>query len=307
MEEICKICQNPIVDKHLWTAHKIKQSQYYPKFYPRRDLLTGETIPFEDKLQYFSTYFVSKRNLNQWVNNAPKKEVENFCKEILVFRKNEKSLIWAMSQVELRSLGLPGAITFNKVFGDYYQLVESLGFRNKFIYFDEKLNWKINHSLTAFPIIIDSRESKPLRFRHPTQVTKLEFGDYTLSNPVNKVFIERKGLADLIQTLSVGYERFESEICRAVMSDSYLIVLVEEKLSNALTFNFLPWISNKIRAKPSFIFHRVRELIQKYSNIQFLFVDGRKTAANIVSNILFTNDLPKQIDLQLAYDMGVLK
>jgi hypothetical protein len=62
----------------------------------------------------------------------------------------------------------------------------------------------------------------------------------------------------------------------------------------------------KRKANPEFIFHNVRDIIQKYPNVQFLFVNGRKKAAEIVEKIFESQCSYKDVDLQLLYDMGAL-
>ena len=116
----------------------------------------------------------------------------------------------------------------------------------------------------------------------------------------------RKSLPDFIGTMSAGYERFNNEIERAVEEEAYLVVLVEETLARASSFQFLPYISKKIKATPEFIFHRVRSLIQKYPNVQFLFVNGRKESSRVMEKIFTSECVFKQIDLQLAYDLKKL-
>jgi len=106
--------------------------------------------------------------------------------------------------------------------------------------------------------------------------------------------------------MSGGYNRFINELERAKENNAYLIVLVEETLTNALSFQYLPHISKKIRATPEFIFHRVRSLIQEYPNIQFLFADGRKESSRIVELIFTCGCCYKNIDLQLAYETKAL-
>ena len=82
--------------------------------------------------------------------------------------------------------------------------------------------------------------------------------------------------------------------------------MVEEKLTSALSFQYLPHISKKIKATPEYIFHNVRELLQSYDNLQFLFVDGRAEMTRIIESIFASNCFYKKIDLQLAYDMKIL-
>ena len=139
----------------------------------------------------------------------------------------------------------------------------------------------------------------------PTEIKGLKFGDYALSEKslTCNCYIERKSLADFISTISVqNYDRFCREIERAAENDANLIIVIEDTLTNALAFPFLPYISKKIKVTPEFIFHKVREMIQKYDHIQFLFVKGRKESVRVIEKIFFSNCIYKKIDLQLAYD-----
>ena len=85
-----------------------------------------------------------------------------------------------------------------------------------------------------------------------------------------------------------------------------LLVLVEEKFNNALSFKYLPHISKRIKATPEYIFHNVRELTQSYPNVQFLFVDGRKECSRVAQKIFLNEKLFNDLDLQLAYDLNYL-
>jgi hypothetical protein len=60
------------------------------------------------------------------------------------------------------------------------------------------------------------------------------------------------------------------------------------------------------RVTPDFIFHNVRDLIQQYPHIQFLFVDGRQECVRIVKKLLLSDVLKDKFDLQLAYDLKLL-
>ena len=113
-------------------------------------------------------------------------------------------------------------------------------------------------------------------------------------------------LSDFIGTLSGGYERFIKEIERAQEADAYLVVLVEDNLNNAMSFPYLPHISKKVKATPEFIFHRVRDIIQKYPHTQFLFVNGRKEASRVIERIFTCGCVHEKVDLQYAYDTKVL-
>ena len=77
-------------------------------------------------------------------------------------------------------------------------------------------------------------------------------------------------------------------------------IALVEKINETITK------TKKIKATPEYIFRNVREMIQKYKSVQFLFVKGRKEASEITKKILFSKGKCRDIDLQLAYDLKLL-
>jgi len=73
-----------------------------------------------------------------------------------------------------------------------------------------------------------------------------------------------------------------------------------------LSFQYLNYVSKKIKVTPEFVFFNVRELIQKYTNVQFLFVDGREECVRVMKRIFFSDKEYKKYDLQLMYDLKLL-
>ena len=212
----------------------------------------------------------------------------------------------------MRSLIFPPIQYYNEIFGDYYELCEKLGFRNKYQNFNEIVT-NSEWQNPEHEILIDTREQRPLKFKRNVKLMKLEYGDYAFSSSEAscKAFIERKAVGDFLGTISGGYERFLREIQRSVDDDASLIILIEQKLSNVLYFNHQRKshggrIYSKVKATPEFIFHRVRELSQRFPTIQFLFVDGKKESARVIEKIFTCGCSHKKIDLQLAYDTGKL-
>ena len=197
----------------------------------------------------------------------------------------------------------PSIIFYNKIFGDYYNLCSSIALRNKFKINEEIKNNFKNKLSQKDTIYVDTREQSWLKFDIPFEIKTLSFGDYSCSNNNCNCYIERKSLSDFISTLSVkNFDRFKNEIKKAKDNNSYIIVMIEEKLSNALSFQYLPHISKKIKATPEYIFHNVRDLLQQYDNLQFLFVDGRLEMTRVIESIFASNCSYKDFDLQLAYD-----
>lgn len=311
MSVICKIDGKEFEDeKSLHFALKgygLNKVKYYQKYYERRDLLTGELINFKTKEQYLNSDFNDKNNMKKWLKEQPIHKAQEYCKQLLLKRKESKNLTYSPTQVELRTIMAPSIIFYNKIFKDYYDICSSIGLENRFIHpnlIGDNFKNKLTQKDTIF---VDTREQSWLKFNNPFEIKTLSFGDYACSNDNCGCFIERKSLSDFISTLSVkNYDRFKNEIEKAKKNNSYIIVMIEETLSNALSFQYLPHISKKIKATPEYIFHNVRELLQNYDNLQFLFVDGRKEMTRLIESIFASRCFYKKIDLQLAYDMKIL-
>lgn len=311
MSVICKIDGKKFQDdKSLHLALKgygYNKEKYYHKFYPKKDLFTGEVINFKNKEQYLNSDFNDKNNMKKWLKLQPIEISQNYCKNILAKRKEEKELIFSPSQIELRTIMSPSIIYYNKIFSNYYDVCSSLGFKNRFVNPDVIINQFKNKLYLTDTVYVDTREQNWLKFNIPFEIKTLPYGDYTCSNYNCQCYIERKSLSDFISTLSSkNIERFNNEIFKAKNDGSYLIVIIEDTLSNALSFKHLPYINKKIKATPEFIFHNVRNLMQSYDNLQFLFVDGREEMKRVIEAIFASNCFYKKIDLQLAYDMKLL-
>lgn len=303
----CKICNLEFeTDKsfhgHL-KSHKLRMVEYYQTHEPRYDLLTGELINFKNKDYYFSNDFNNKISMKKWLKLQDLAIQKEYLKKLLSQRKEKHNLIYAPTEVELRSITSPPIPYYHNLFNDYYKLCGEVGFKNKYQYPEEELNCEIKQ---GFKIFIDTREQMPLVIDYPTEVKGLKFGDYAINDPKNKCYIERKSIADFIGTMSGGYERFCREIERSIAAEANLIVLVERPLQECLSFQHLNYVSKKIKVTPEFVFFNVRELIQKYSNVQFLFVDGREECVRVMKRIFFSDGEYKKYDLQLMYDLNLL-
>ena len=304
---ICEECKKDFATEkelhyHL-RSHKIKVEDYYKKYFPRFDLFSKDPIPFKNRETYLETDFISKSNLRQWLKRQDIEVAQEYCKNLIKKRIDKKGITFAPMQIETRSLkDMPAINYYDCIFKDgYYNLCEGLGLKLKF----RKNNKKYESIEKEVKFIKqDSREQTPLDLDFPIEVTNLSFGDYCLDDPEKNgnIFIERKSLPDALGTLSKGLERFSNEIERASIANAYIVVLVEDTIERALSFNHLPYIYCKMH--PDAIFHNIRELLQRYDNIQFLFVSGRKDAAKIGKRILFSKNMAREKDLQLLYDIG---
>jgi hypothetical protein len=311
MSVICKVDGKEFKDeKSLHFAlrgYGLNKEKYYHTYYPKKDLLTGETINFKTKDQYLNSDFNDKNNMKKWLKEQSLDKAQEYCKNLLIKRKKDKNLIYSPTQIELRTIMSPSIIFYNKIFNDYYDICSSIGLENKFIHPNNITSQFQNKLTTKDTIYVDTREQSWLKFDIPFEIKTLSFGDYSCSNENCNCYIERKSLSDFISTLSVkNFDRFKNEIEKAQKNNSYLIVIVEEKLASALSFQYLPHISKKIKATPEYIFHNVRSLIQEYSNLQFLFVDGRNEMKRAIESIFASKCFYNKVDLQLAYDMKLL-
>ena len=294
-------------------VHKLRMAEYYQQYYPRHDLFDNKIIRFKNKKQYFSSDFNCKKNLKLWLDSVSESEAIGYCINFLTTRIKEKKIEYTPCQVELRSLMAPPVQYYDKLFKGYYKLCEKMGLKNKYNGFNEIITGH-EYDKPEYFIYVDTREQKPLRFKRNIEVKKLDFGDYAFSSKKASCdcYVERKSLSDFIGTMSGGYDRFRKEIERAREAKANLIILIESKLSNAIYFNHQfkrgskERVFKNVKATPDFIFHNVRKLIQEYSDIQFLFVNGKKEASRVVEKIFTCGCLYKKIDLQLAYDLKEL-
>ncbi len=239
----------------------------------------------------------TKPELKKYLESVSQADGLEYLKSWLSNRKLEKNMVYAPSEFECKSLLFPSIKYFHKFYGtgSYELMCLQLGLTLKYKY--DKL---INIDDKELEIICDTREQNLLSFKN-IQVAKLDYGDYYCHNGNNPVSIERKSLIDLVGTISQGYERFKKEIERCRKDNNYMVVVIEEKYNNLLSFSYLPHMK-KVRAKETFILHRIRDLIQEHPYVQFLCVDGRKESARIIEKIFNIKNDIREIDLQWSYN-----
>jgi hypothetical protein len=278
---------------------------YYHKWEPRRDLLTGDLIFCEKVERYRSAYFNSRENFLNWLKVATPDAIRAYVKQWMLDRKTSKGLVFAPSQVILRTANMVGVKYISTLFNlPYNVFVETLGFKARFSHY----NWLTEKSTpqAAHKILVDSKEQLPLAFNVATETTGLLFADYALNDMdvSNHCFIERKSVNDLYKTLGnvASFTRFNNELRRAKSAGAYIVVLVEDSIQGVI--DAPPQGERKV--PHHVIFHNVRELMETYDNIQFLFVNNRDDASKAVERIFYSKGEFKKIDLQYLYDTGGL-
>ena len=283
---------------------KIRMAEYYQKYYPRRDLLTGELIKFKNKNYYFSNHFNSRVNMKKWLKETSKEKAREFCAKIIKERKERRNLAYSPTQVEMRCTMMPPIHYYQELFGDFYSLCSRLDLKPRFKKFPSK---EIEEEIEeGYEIVIDTREQKPLNINYETRREGLKFADYWLDKEDNKCYVERKETKDFIGTFTGGCDRFSRELERADEQGAYVVVVVENSLDNMMKFNYLKYVTKKVQVTPEYVMRNVRDIIQKHKNVQFLFAKGRTEATRLTRKLFFSGTAYKDLDLQLAYDLKLL-
>ena len=303
---ICKVCSDSfendlIFHRHL-RKHKLTQTEYYQTHFPRHDRYDGHIIKFKNKEYYFTSEFNNRANLKLWLESAKPFIAELYVRNTLAERRVTKGMVYAPTQIELRSLMLPGMKYIIQNFGDYDKLCTECGLKLRFS--QHSLDTTLFTDVSKKFVFTDSREQKALDLDNRTKIKGLSFGDYSMKG--SDIYIERKSLSDVWGTLSGGYERFEKEVIRAKEANAYLVVLVESKFNNLERFPYQRQVYGKIKLPVEFIWHNIRKLLQKYQHIQFLFVNDREESSRIISIIYSAGQQVKDVDLQYLYDVGQL-
>lgn len=303
----CKVCEKEFenvagLHLHIKKTHNFFQSDYYHLYYPRYDMLSGELIHFKNKDQYFETDFNSRENFAKWAAaNRSSDKTKQYCLDLLKKRKEKKGLIYLPSHAELKSIMLPniyGFITLCGGLNKFNEEIEKIGVKQRFNYSEEP-----EFKRGKLEIFIDSREQQRLDFSVPVKDMKLSVGDYGCGpNFFSDVFVERKSIQDLAGTLSAGFERFEREVQRADMLGSYLVVVAEGSFSDVLSYS--PSNSFAKKMTGSHIFYQMRQIMNKFTNIQFVFAGNRKRAADMIEKIFRLKDQVKHLDLEFLNDGG---
>jgi len=264
---------------------------YYHEFFPKHDPWTKKPLKFKTADDYSKKFFESYSNEYKWCRAHPHLACDwyEFKIEHLLRRPHHQfqySLVeWASNK--------------NVPFGELECILEII----------QKTNLKPRFSYGAVPVfenlisaddvLVDTREQKPL---FENEKMKISAGDYTLRPELyNAMHIDRKSLSDFIGTFTNGYERFERELELASALGIYLVVLVEAPFRECL--DYMPPRRRKQVVTGRNAFFNVRMAMQKFGDIQFLFVKNRDEARKWAMRILSNPENTKKHDLQYIYGL----
>jgi hypothetical protein len=301
----CQICDLEFNSEkglhlHVSRAHKTTQKDYYHKFFPRKNLLTGRLVPFKNKKDYFSRDFANRPELIKWCDNEDSAKVKPYILSLLKKRIDDKSLEYAPNHLEMMLHEMPTVNSYVKIFGSYANACKLLDIEPLFTRGISENIFDNGENFDSMEILADTREQKPLSFPNQESL-KLDFGDYTVGGEFySNTYIDRKSEGDFKTTLSqFNLDRFDRELERAREFDSYLYIVVESSIPKIkLNNNFK---SHKYNLH--YIFHNMRVMQHKFrGNCQFLFTGGRAESEKIIPILLAYGNKLWDVDLQYYID-----
>lgn len=299
----CQVC-NELFDTekgmhvHL-KKHKIDLATYYTTYYPRKNLLTGDLLPFKNKEDYFSKDFSTRSQLIKWCKTEEEAIVKKYIIKKLKERVDDKKLKMGPNYLELKLAQLPDTEIYKKFFGSYSVACKKVGVEPLFGSKITKEFFEDDSKFEDLKILVDTREQKPLIF-NKSENLKLDFGDYTVGGEhYNYTYVDRKAEQDFKGTLTGGFQRFRRELKRVKDFNSYLFVVVESDLNKIYKNNmFGPHKSNL-----KFVYHNMRLITHEFAgHCQFVFSGSRADSQSIIPKILSIGKDLWNVDLQYYLD-----
>lgn len=300
----CKVCGESFkndkgLHMHISKIHKITLAEYYVNFYNRKDLHSGELLPFKNKNDYFNNDFINYDNFLKWSEYADSDNVKLYLLKRLKNRIEEKKLRFAPSHIELLLNKLPDIDLFKKFFGSYSSACDELKIKPLFNKNIMASFFKEDTFFDELKILVDTREQQPLKFPR-NMFMKLDFGDYAIGKPhYDYTYIDRKSESDFKGTFSTGVKRFRRELDRAKEFSSYVFIVTESSIDKIVENNdYGPHKSNL-----SYIWHNVRAISHDYAGTcQFIFSGSREKSQFLIPRLLFHGKKLWNTDMQYFLD-----
>ena len=80
--------------------HDMNLADYYTKHFPRKNLLTGELLPFKNKTDYFNKDFSTYSQLLKWCHATLPENAKKYSLEKLKKRIEDKNLKFGPNHIE---------------------------------------------------------------------------------------------------------------------------------------------------------------------------------------------------------------
>ena len=239
--------------------------------------------------------------MKKWCLQAPKEEAKDF----IVSSLNKKFLSKAVSSgppsTYLLTSNLPDIDLCKQIFGSYKETCKQLDMKPML---SESLPKQFYKDYSDTPILIDTREQKPLHFIN-SKLLKLDVGDYAVGGKLyDYTFVDRKSYQDFCSTVTNGYNRFLKELDRCRSTGCYLFVVIETAFDQM-------WAVNKRaykKFKLDYVYHRMREIQAEYTDCcQFVFSGSREKSEELIPKILVLGTKLWAVDLQYFWDKQLKK
>lgn len=282
---ICKECgQSFDTLKSLHSHIKVHEAcigDYYVKHLSKKDLFSGELLPFSGYAKYMETDFLSYENYKSWLRTTSREAAKSYVLTKAKERFQEKQIKESPPNLFYSSSRMADISDIKALFGSYCEFLTEAGLSNFFSKNLPKDFWELEPDI---PILVDTREQNPIIFDNSIS-QKLDFGDYTTNEKYySKTFIDRKSQDDFRGTFGMGVDRFRREMERCKAFGSYMFVLVESSPAQIEADNK----RSKFKSNLEFAWHNVRSLMTEYpENLQFVFAHNRGGMKKIIPKILF--------------------
>jgi len=131
-KSICKACgqefkSDNALHKHI-KAHNLTVPEYYTKYYPRKNRLTGDPLPYKNKNDYFNKDFSTRAQMIKWCNTHDNKEdIKEYILKQLKNRVDKNNSEYCPNHLEIEINKLPPIDVYKDNFGGYGQACKALG------------------------------------------------------------------------------------------------------------------------------------------------------------------------------------
>ena len=303
-KSICKACgqefkSDNALHKHV-KVHNLTVAEYYTTYYPRKNKLTGDPLPYKNKSDYFNIDFSTREQMIEWCNTHNNKEdIKEYILKQLRIRVEKNKSKYCPNHIEIEINKLPTIDIYKRNFGGYGQACQRLGIEpiyNKGI----KQNLFLQNDKVKETVIhIDTREQKPLFFIN-SKNNKLDFGDYTIGGEnYTYTYVDRKSEGDFKGTMTVGFDRFKKELERARQFNAYLYIVTESSIDKIIKNNKYGSYSSNL----SYVWHNMRILTHEFKgHCQFVFSGNRPNSQLLIPNLLYYGKNLWDVDIQYLLD-----
>ena len=300
---VCKNCGQSFETLKSLHAHiKVHETcigDYYVKHFSKKDLFSGELLPFISYEKYFDSDFVSYENYKSWLRTTSRETAKSYILSKAKERFSQKGITQSPPNLFYTSSRMANISDIKALFGSYYEFLSEVGLNNYFSKNLPKDFWEFEPDI---PILIDTREQNPIIFQNSIS-QKLDFGDYTTNEKYySKTFIDRKSQDDFRGTFGMGVDRFRREMERCKAFGSYMFVVVESSPAQIEEDNR----RSKFKSNLEFAWHNVRALMVEYpENLQFIFAFNRAGVKKIIPKILYHGKELWNVDLNYFLEKRV--